>query len=383
MIDSLSGHEAANGQLRFFQLSTIRRLFCTSLSLKNKSKGKLYSNSIPSRFARRPRGSLRNSLRSSRPDRIQPAAGTDDDDAASSFFVVTAADLPISLDSPQQLILNWNSDKPNDLSATPYSTSPPSVVNNVSVLNRLRNYSRVSILPSQKRRRQRFPFPTNKGTDPILDDFPDPPTHIPTPTDATSVVNFVPRSASSFVSVDTAQETPKKHSIFSKERFKSLTKRVKWRRRQPNLSPLHELPISIEKPLPPIPTEEYNPDTTVPPVITYCLVDPVELTASPSPRIGLDLCTPSARTSFIPPSPSWLSRNLPTPYGVPSHDSTDPEDSAVPASPPPLPIPPRLADTSLQADSPPLSPLEVTSWLTHLETFKFSKNNSTVVFDSI
>lgn len=301
---------------------------------------------------------MRNSPRTSRPGLIQLAAGTDDDDdddAASSFFVVTAADLPISLDSPQQLILNWNSDKPNDLSATPCSTAPPSVVNNVSVLNRLRNYSRVSILPSQNRLRQRLPFPKKKGSHTsghILDDFPDPPSHIPTPTGATSVVDFVPSSTSSAVSVNIVPETPKKQRIFSTERFKSLTKRAKWRRRQPTLSPLHELPGS--------------------PVITYCLVSPVELTASPSPRIGLDLCDPSARTSFIPPSPSWFSRNLPAPYGVPSHDSTDTEDSAVPASPPPLPIPPRLSPP----DSPPLSPLEVTSWLTHLESFKFSRNTS-------
>ncbi|KAG7444568.1 uncharacterized protein BT62DRAFT_1008229 [Guyanagaster necrorhizus] len=106
------------------------------------------------------------------------------------------------------------------------------------------------------------------------------------------MLNFAPHSVSYLVSVDI--ETPKKHRIFSTERFKSLTKRVKWRRRQADLSPLHELPIPIEKPLPPIPTEEY---TTVPPVITYCLVDPVELTASPSPHIGLDLCR-----LFFPPS---------------------------------------------------------------------------------
>ncbi|KAK0481628.1 hypothetical protein IW261DRAFT_1418664 [Armillaria novae-zelandiae] len=373
MIDT--GHEAA-ANCRFFSYRRIHRLFSTSLSYKNKSKGITASlKSIQSRFARRPRGSLRNSPRNSRPGLIQLAAGTDDDgdDAASSFFVVTAADLPISLDSPQQLIRNWSSDKPNDISATPCSTSPPSVVNNVSVLNRLRNYSRVSILPSQKRLRQRLPFPTKNGSHTsghILDDFPEPPSHIPTPTGATSVVNFVPRNTSSVVSVNTAPETPKKQRIFSTERFKALTKRAKWRRRQPTPSPLHELPVSIEKPLPPTPTEES--DETLPPVITYCLVSPVELTASPSPRIGLDLCDPSARASFIPPSPSWLSRNLPAPYRVPSHDSTDTEDSAVPASPPPLPIPPRLSPT----DSPPLSPLEVTSWLTHLESFKFSRNTS-------
>ncbi|KAG7442708.1 uncharacterized protein BT62DRAFT_1036389 [Guyanagaster necrorhizus] len=69
---------------------------------------------------------------------------------------------------------------------------------------------------------------------------------------------YTPPCVSYLVSVDT--EMPKKHRIFSTERFKSLTKRVKWRRRQADLSPLHELQISIEKPLLPTPTEEYTTD---------------------------------------------------------------------------------------------------------------------------
>ncbi|KAK0500599.1 hypothetical protein EDD18DRAFT_1067947 [Armillaria luteobubalina] len=284
-------HEAA-ANCGFFSYRRIRRLFCTSLSLKNKLKGKVYlkicsCKSLSLDFTRH------NGVAEVYPVEIcqapsRPFAKLAPDQSA-GFFVVTAADLPISLDSPQQLILNWNSDKPNDLSATPCSTAPPSVVNNVSKGSHTSGH--------------------------ILDDFPDPPSHIPTPTGATSVVDFVPSSTSSAVSVNIVPETPKKQRIFSTERFKSLTKRAKWRRRQPTLSPLHELPGSIEKPLPPTPTEES--DNTVPPVITYCLVSPVELTASPSPRIGLDLCDPSAQTSFIPPSPSWLSRNLPAPYGHP------------------------------------------------------------------
>jgi hypothetical protein len=46
------------------------------------------------------------------------------------------------------------------------------------------------------------------------------------------------------------------------------------------------------------------------PVIKHKCVDPLELTASPSPLGADSLLSPSTRTSFIPPSPSWLSRNV-------------------------------------------------------------------------
>jgi len=45
-------------------------------------------------------------------------------------------------------------------------------------------------------------------------------------------------------------------------------------------------------------------------VIKHECVDPLELTASPSPLGASSLLSPSTRTSFIPPSPSWLSRNV-------------------------------------------------------------------------
>lgn len=48
----------------------------------------------------------------------------------------------------------------------------------------------------------------------------------------------------------------------------------------------------------------------VPPVLKHEFVDPLELTASPSPFSASSLLSPSSRTSFIPPSPSWLSRNV-------------------------------------------------------------------------
>lgn len=47
-----------------------------------------------------------------------------------------------------------------------------------------------------------------------------------------------------------------------------------------------------------------------PPIINHACVDPSEFTASPSPFVTSSLLSPSSRTSFIPPSPSWLSRNV-------------------------------------------------------------------------
>lgn len=85
----------------------------------------------------------------------------------------------------------------------------------------------------------------------------------------------------------------------------------------------------------------------------YQCVDPLELTASP-PFLGSDLFGSSARTSFIPPSPSWLSRNV---QGLEPYDLRPffghPEISPLldleiffpPPSPPPLPIPPRFSVT--------------------------------------
>ncbi|KIJ65020.1 hypothetical protein HYDPIDRAFT_27753, partial [Hydnomerulius pinastri MD-312] len=45
-------------------------------------------------------------------------------------------------------------------------------------------------------------------------------------------------------------------------------------------------------------------------VTHYEFVNPSELTASPSPLAGSSLVNSSARSSFLPPSPSWLSRNV-------------------------------------------------------------------------
>ncbi|KAL1749015.1 purarive Serine/threonine protein kinase [Schizophyllum fasciatum] len=94
-------------------------------------------------------------------------------------------------------------------------------------------------------------------------------------------------------------------------------------------------------------------------------VDPASLTASPALPVIFSISRTSSRGSFIPSSPSWLSRNV-----LPSQSSegpasrpvnpTPPSTPSTPGSPgsPPLPIPPKLVVTSHE-DSPPLSPLDL------------------------
>jgi len=98
----------------------------------------------------------------------------------------------------------------------------------------------------------------------------------------------------------------------------------------------------------PSPTEP----SSLPPL--YECVNPLEFTTSPSPLLGSELLTPSARTSFIPPSPSWLSRNVREPESLQvlaDHGTFSPKS---------LPNPPRILISSDHSETPPLSPLEAT-----------------------
>lgn len=65
-------------------------------------------------------------------------------------------------------------------------------------------------------------------------------------------------------------------------------------------------------PIPPPASNALHPEQVAKPfpVIDHACVDPSEFTASPSPFATSSLLSPSSRTSFIPPSPSWLSRNV-------------------------------------------------------------------------
>lgn len=66
-------------------------------------------------------------------------------------------------------------------------------------------------------------------------------------------------------------------------------------------------------PIPPPASDALHPEQVAKPfpsVTKHACVDPSEFTASPSPFTTSSLLSPSSRTSFIPPSPSWLSRNV-------------------------------------------------------------------------
>lgn len=96
--------------------------------------------------------------------------------------------------------------------------------------------------------------------------------------------------------------------------------------------------------------------------IKYERVDPSKLTASPS-LLNLDILDSSARTSFVPPSPSWLSRNVPSfdPSELSDYLRTSGqlgEDSTKPSAPPQLFI------SHSRPHSLHLSPLEIAGdWL--------------------
>lgn len=121
----------------------------------------------------------------------------------------------------------------------------------------------------------------------------------------------------------------------------------------------------------PSPTEP----SSLPPV--YDCVNPFELTASPSPLLGSDLFTPSARTSFVPPSPSWLSRNVRDRESLQLLADHEPETSVAFTSFTSLPAPPRILISSHHSESPPLSPLEATEdWLSRPLSLKPRRSRS-------
>lgn len=236
---------------------------------------------------------------------------------------ITARDLPIRLDSP---------------ASSSYT---------------LRTSSRFSFSRLKKfktKSRRRFPSIGN-DTRSILDAFPQPPTHIPTP--VTPSVYRWPTDRVEVLPPSTEEESRR---VPDSSPLKSLTRVLtrRFKRSKPEsisiarIADVHTIvvrPPRPNRPPPDPPAEQHK---------TYRAVDPAQLTASPSPFLSADL-TVSARTSFVPPSPSWLSRN------VQSIDPSADSDTPTPSSPPPLPIPPRILVSDC---SPLLSPLEATAdWL--------------------
>lgn len=225
------------------------------------------------------------------------------------FQLITHADLPISLDDSPQVVTSILADSDPVSSSFARFWKPLKAQQKQVGSKRFRSFVR--------------------STDPILDQFPDPPTYIP---------NFSTLSLHS--SAVAAQQTGDSPTDRRKFTFRlSLPRPFRLHRQKDTLRERVADPQSLENPSPSSAAQTLVED----PQVTYQLVNPCDLTASPSPNF--DLLSGSTRTSFIPPSPSWLSRNV--------------LDLERPPSPPPLPIPPRIASTaSTSSGSSRLSPLE-------------------------
>lgn len=249
---------------------------------------------------------------------------------------ITEADLPIPLDTP---------------SGSTVTLRP--ILDNSSrfSLNRLKNFSRISVQRPKSFRlkvkaRLRLPFIGNNDTCSLLDQFPAPPTSVlPTPITPTGYT----WPSKPFVQEEQPVSAVEERGVGPlKSLSRALTRRIKSSKAKSVVVENTTVVLGAPRPNKPLP------DPPVEQPKTYQLVDPVQLFPSPSPFLA-DL-TVSARNSFIPPSPSWLSRNV--------HIDSSPETQA-PTSPPPLPIPPRImvSDCS-DTDTPLLSPLEPTAgWL--------------------
>ncbi|THV07589.1 hypothetical protein K435DRAFT_848006 [Dendrothele bispora CBS 962.96] len=236
----------------------------------------------------------------------------------SEYYHITQADLPIVLDDPP-------------------APATPSPASSLTLRPSIRSRSRMPRFP-------KLAFLTKKRS--ILDEFPPPPSHVPTPSSATQ------STASTWPVEWPSLDSESKGSL--QNRFKTLTNKIFTRtkkestfsiskdtfeyrkRRSSSLRALH----TQSKALPDAPGDVQD-------VVSYPVVDPSELTASP---LSL-LIPPSTKSSFLPPSPSWLSRNV-------AHLEPENTTPVTPQSPLPLPIPPRILVTN--TESPPLSPLEAT-----------------------
>ncbi|KAK7059176.1 hypothetical protein VNI00_001803 [Paramarasmius palmivorus] len=251
----------------------------------------------------------------------------------------------------------------------------------------------------------------------ILDDFPVPPSHLPTPATPSPINHSWPSKRSAFNSPSSlflntkrvessplAEQPAKPPGRFQSLRkvFAPFTLRQQSRsdtKPAPEPSHLSDIPetasshnpnTSLDKALPHVPAESQQSNITGAPTVnsdkpsSYEFVDPQQLSLSPSPAFGSELfVAPSTRNSFVPASPSWLSRNVAPQLEIStsfaqecSSVSSAEEALTPPESPPPLPIPPRIfIATCSPTNTPPLSPLEVTDcWLRHLDSASKSRH---------
>ncbi|KAJ3910099.1 hypothetical protein F5879DRAFT_997493 [Lentinula edodes] len=339
---------------------------------------------ITSKVVRGFRGSLQRSTTkllslSSSKDKLGSAAGTanplssvvEDGWTDSDYCHISTQDLPIPLDDPVTA---------RSSSLTLAVRTPVPETSSRFSFTRLKNLSRISVSlrrpkSIQHKERVHLPFFNKSETSSILDEFPQPPSHIPvTPmTPAGYTWPLLPRPLIEEEHLSKSlpvTEIPRERSSSRESNgpFKSLTRALTrlGRHTSTKAGPTVVAESTTIIVRPPRPTRT-PPDPPVEEQKTYQVVDPLQLTASPSSLLSAELSM-SNRNSFIPPSPSWLSRNVqPEPRPEPPTVTlASSEDIATPSSPSPLPIPPRILVSSC-SDSPLLSPLEAVDWLEYPE----------------
>ncbi|KAI3622134.1 purarive serine threonine protein kinase [Moniliophthora roreri] len=362
---------------------------------------------------------------------------------------ITHDDLPIKLDGPNppSLTLDTSAVAAEARSIAESSTltlraSPsdsafiyhrPSHARSRSVLGNWKNTSRADLQRPQSLRNRlskvfRLSKKSPEDTRSILDDFPAPPSHLPTPLSSatpTPVAYAWPSKKNTPDSSPSRLQSAKRvESPLAEQRLVSPTKsasRFKSLRKvfapftlrqqpksdskvapQPVVEPVakpRDIPVTIQsvgpdtsqdKALPEVPVESQQLNAPASSVVgshkpsSYEFVDPQQFSLSPSPAFGSELfIAPSTRTSFTPSSPSWLSRNvvpqLEISTSITQESSIGSAEEVItpPESPPPLPIPPRIfIATCSPTNTPPLSPLEVTDcWLKHLDSASKSRHS--------
>ncbi|KAF8898946.1 hypothetical protein BD779DRAFT_1464992 [Infundibulicybe gibba] len=340
-------------------------------------------NLLQSRFARSLRGSLRSSTlkpfaRSFRDNSITGSDIPDDD-----FQHISREELPIQLDEDHT---NLHSPPNHFPTQVPPSVSPPRIQTSLPQTQKPQTNRRPS-----KASRSRLSFTE------LTFEFPQPPTYIPTPqalanresrhrpTDQIEPAPISPQEVtnSEYQELIPFVPHPRELSSFkgnafpiSVNRVKAFTKTIfraafqassssstafrskKSARGAENTSNERKLTTQLSPTLQPQPLEPPAPHQPFKPRI-YERVDPIDLTASPAPHLVADLFTCSTRTSFLPPSPSWLSRNVAS--DLSSH-STEISQAQSPVQPPTNSRPKYLAPLQLFVTSAP-SPLGDTEGL--------------------
>ncbi|KAI5897860.1 purarive Serine/threonine protein kinase [Schizophyllum commune H4-8] len=299
---------------------------------------------LQSRLARRLRGSLLGSafVRSSRALVRRDRAHTETE-ATDDFQLVDREDPPTPQDPPRRSAQSSRTSFTVNLTQVE-EHNPPIQPRPRSLLARIK--TRLSRSYSCRRKPQS-----------VVLEFPAPPTHLP-------------EQPPCLPAILPAKKTSTHHSVRS---VRPPSSEAHSERQLPEPQSVHEVdrPATSDEP------ESSHPDD-------FERVDPASLTASPSFPIIFSISRTSSGASFIPATPSWLSRNVlirrsssqtTVSRDIPESRPINPTPPSTPSTPgtpgsPPLPIPPKLVVTSHE-DSPPLSPLDLTreEFITPRESF--------------